>query len=157
VANVFENIPSNKSAEEAKRILERMPPEIVKEAQKRAKAKKGWSGLSLPKMAEKIGIRGHRKLYALQSWAAHTRILGYNVQEQDRQGERFLLEFKAHATPDDMEALANSTRRQLHSMYATVAHDFYGEVPTLWTSGPFQTNREELRRRGLEEWDPDER
>ncbi len=157
VADGFKNIPSDEAAQEAERILQRMPPEIVRKARQRARAKAGWSGVPLLDMARRVGFRGHRAIYAFLSRATHPRSLGYDVQERARHGDRFVLEYRTPGDSSEVEALANFTRRLIHAMYEIVAADFYGEVPKLPTPDPFQTNQEELRHRGLEEWDPDER
>jgi len=135
VADVFRDEPSGA---EAVRILAKVPGEVVKEAEGLKKKRKSWCGKSISEMAKAVGVEGHGPLYAVQSWEAHGRIAGYDVEEIEKGGDLRRFKFESKRKPKEVEALALFMRRILHLVYWTVAKDWLGKLPTLPTTNPFE-------------------
>ena len=66
-----------------------------------------------------------------QSWEAHGRIAGYDVEELQIEGDVRRLKFEAKRKPEEIEALAHNAWRILLRTYETVAQDWLGRVPLL--------------------------
>ena len=130
VAEVLHDQPSGT---EARQILGKIPRQILDELEKYKKAGRPWSGKSIKQMAEAVGVVGHDRLYSLQSWEAHGRIAGYDLEELKAEGDLRRLKFEAKRKPEDVEALASNAWRILLRTYETVAQDWLDKVPPLTT------------------------
>ncbi len=123
------------------------PPEVLERARRDKKQRKLWSGKTLGEMAAAIDLRGHRTAYAVQSLTAHSRIGGLGIRKKVHPDGTVEWLYGGAARPRDVEAVANHTRRMLHNVYGVVTEDFFGTIPKLPTTNPFESNREALRQR----------
>lgn len=131
-----------------------IPPDVLAGARRYKKDRKLWSGKTLTEMASVIGLVGHKTVYAVQSFIAHSRIGGLGIEKKVHPDDTVEWLYGGAANPRDVKAVANHTRRMLHKVYSVVTKDFYGMIPKLATTNPFESNREALRERLSEQKRP---
>jgi hypothetical protein len=90
-------------------------------------------GLYLSDMAQKIGVHDHEQVYALLCMFVHARETGLHINRERQPDGSTKIIYGSPGESDDVETLANLTRRFLRRNYELVMLDFYGWSPPLQT------------------------
>jgi hypothetical protein len=123
-----------------RKILERMPKDLVETAKARAEEHpRTWSGKTVKAMAEVAGVEGYDPAYKSMSGESHASAMGRHVRTI-REGNMMNIETGRRPTPKEVEASANFARRALHTAFMTMWEVFEGpkkitirsESPEVW-------------------------
>ena len=122
-----------------KGILDRMPEDVVAEAQRRRTNRPyTWSGKGFRRVCEGAQVTGYQEAYPHLSANVHSTFLGQHVRVVDEGDGKVTVQTGRRFTELNVESTANLIRRLLHTVFKTMWSVFGGPPITLHTSDPFK-------------------
>ena len=129
---VIETLEPEQGMDETRKRLEQIPEAIRSHVEKdRERRGTQWAGMPLWKMAEEVGIEGHRGYFTAVSWSVHSVVAGDEIvlgRARDRSGRVLIVPRKIDLA-GDIEVTARHVDMMLRRVYREIRMGFYLIAP----------------------------
>jgi hypothetical protein len=144
VLETYAAFQSDPGIVDAQRRAPQIDAVTMNEARHRKAKRRPWSGKTVAEMATAIKVEGHKAAYSIQSWAAHSSVGGWRGDISSAGDGTVRWQWGKPASQRNVQAVANHTRRTLHSVYQIFLPDVYGVLPKLATLDPHKSNKQAI-------------